>query len=117
MSRRPVIAWLLALAVALTSVTAAVGRAQAAGATEIVICSGYGIVTLTLDEQGNPTGPVHDCPFCLAAMAAAVLPDLPVLHRPLTRGETLSPAAAPARAPAPAPLAQARGPPGPAGAA
>ncbi|QYZ68452.1 DUF2946 family protein [Neotabrizicola shimadae] len=86
MTRRLITGWLLALVLALTSVTASVARAQAAGATDVVICSGYGIVTVAVDESGNPTGPVHDCPFCLAAMGAALLPDLPVALRPLSDG-------------------------------
>lgn len=111
MTRRLITGWLLALVLALTSVTASVSRAQAAGSTDVVICSGYGVVTVSADENGNPTGPIHDCPFCLAAMGAALLSDPPVLDRPLSRGERLGrPSDVAGRVrPAPAPLA--RGPP------
>lgn len=66
---------LLALVLAITSVTMAVARghaAAAAGGTEMVICTGYGLVKVTLDAEGNPTGPVHPCPDCVAAGAALV---------------------------------------------
>ncbi len=89
MSRRIFTGWLLALVLALTSVSASVARAQAAAATDIVICSGYGIVTVTVDENGNPAGPVHDCPFCLAAMGAALLSEPTALVRPQSRGVRL----------------------------
>lgn len=109
--RGAITAWLLALVLALTSVTATVARAQAAGATEMVICSGLGITTITVDAEGNPTGPMHDCPLCLAAMGAALLPALPVADRPLSRGLRIDRPADVAGwvRPAPAPLA--RGPP------
>lgn len=111
MTRRLITGWLLALVLALTSVTASVARAQAAGSTDIVICSGYGIVTVSVDENGNPTGPIHDCPFCLAAMGAALLPDPPVVDRPLSRGVRLDRPDAVAGWVRPAPAPQARGPP------
>jgi hypothetical protein len=66
---------LLALVLAITSVTMAVARGHAAaavGGTEMVICTGYGLVKVTLDAEGNPTGPVHPCPDCVAAGAALV---------------------------------------------
>lgn len=111
MTRRLITGWLLALVLALTSVTASVARAQAAGSTDIVICSGYGIVTVTVDENGNPTGPVHDCPFCLAAMGAALLPDLPAVPRPLSRGVLIDRNGDVAGWVRPAPQPLARGPP------
>ena len=111
MSRRLITGWLLALVLALTSVTASVARAQAAGSTDIVMCSGYGIVTVSVDESGNPTGPIHDCPFCLAAMGAALLPDLPFVARPPSRGVALDRPVDVAGWVRPAPRPLARGPP------
>ena len=79
---RPLFGVLLALSVALTAgmVGAARGQAQVAG--QMVICSGQGVVTITVDAEGNPTGPVHVCPDCvlsfLAAAEAAPLADLTV---------------------------------------
>ena len=112
MTHRLITGWLLALVLALTSVTASVARAQAAGATDIVICSGYGIVTVSVDESGNPTGPVHDCPFCLAAMGAALLPGLPVVARPLSDGMRMDRPGEVAGWARPALPPLARGPPG-----
>ena len=55
-----------------------VARGQAAalsqGGTTLVICSGYGVMTVTLDDEGNPVGPVHPCPQCLAGLVAYLLP-------------------------------------------
>ena len=53
-----------------------VARAQAAAAQgqDIVICSGYGVVTITVDADGNPISPVHPCPDCVAGLAAALVP-------------------------------------------
>lgn len=54
----------------------AVARAQAAGpqGQNIVICSGYGVVTITVDAEGNPISPVHPCPDCVAGLAAVLVP-------------------------------------------
>lgn len=59
----------------LTLVSGSVGMAsarhQARGVDEIVICSGFGLVTITLDAEGKPvrSAPVL-CPDCLPALAA-----------------------------------------------
>ena len=75
--------WLLCLVLALTSGTMAVARGQMAAAGSIVICSGYGIVTVLVDERGAPLGTVHPCPDCIAAHVVALLPPAPVVERPL----------------------------------
>jgi hypothetical protein len=71
----------LCLALALGSVSMAVARGQASalssGGTTLVICSGYGVMTVTLDGEGNPVGPVHLCPECLAGLSAYLPPDSP----------------------------------------
>ena len=68
----------LAIVLALTSLTMAVARGQmhmqTAGGLTLVICAGAGPVTVTLDADGNPVGPVHVCPDCALALIAAVLP-------------------------------------------
>ncbi|WP_092884684.1 DUF2946 family protein [Roseicitreum antarcticum] len=58
---------LLALVLAATSVSMAVARQQAAAGMTVVICTSVGLETITLDADGNPVGPVHLCPLCLAA--------------------------------------------------
>ena len=55
----------LVFALALASVSMATARHQAPAVGSVVICTGHGVVTLTLDAQGRPTGPVLPCPDCL----------------------------------------------------
>jgi hypothetical protein len=72
----------LCLALAVSSVTLATAQAQSAalyGSREIVICAGYGTTTITLDANGNPVGPVHLCPDCLAGLVSYLPPNLPAL--------------------------------------
>jgi hypothetical protein len=101
----------LACALALSSVTMAVARTHAQGVQDVVICSGYGMVTITLDAEGNPVGPVHMCPDCVPAVGAL----LPETGAPLTFSSASAPLALPAAAPEPARLAvlsfRARAPP------
>jgi hypothetical protein len=76
----------LCLALVAGSVTMAVARSQSAafdGSRTIVICTGYGVTTITLDADGNPTGPVHPCPDCLAGLAACIVPGLTLLPAPV----------------------------------
>jgi hypothetical protein len=100
----------LVLVLALASVTLQVARGQAAGVSEVVICAGYGVATVTLDARGNPTGPVHPCPDCLAH-AVGVLPGgaEPAAPAGLARGLACPPLPSPAAQAAPRPAA--RGPP------
>lgn len=62
---------LLAIVMALTGITMAVARGQMAGAQSVVICSGYGIVTIQLDQRGEPIDTVHPCPDCTVVLALA----------------------------------------------
>ena len=66
---------LLALIVALSSVTTTVARAAHHGLQSVVICSGHGARTITLDANGNRVTPIH-CPDCVVAAAAALLPEV-----------------------------------------
>lgn len=74
------VAALLAVILALTSVTMAVARGQTRVAGQVVLCSGYGVVIVHLDAAGNPVdGPegrpgeaVHLCPDMVLAMLAAL---------------------------------------------
>ncbi len=60
----------LALVVALGSLTHALARHQAAGAQTLVICTGYGLVRITLDAEGNPVEHTLPCPDCILSLAA-----------------------------------------------
>ncbi|ALG91744.1 MAG: hypothetical protein CL814_04835 [Confluentimicrobium sp.] len=111
---RPLLATLLALMLSLTSFTLAAARGQAPAAGEMVICSGLGLQTITVDADGNPVGPPHICPDGVAAFISVTTspPVLPL--RRLADGEYLSLPAAltlPGRARL---SAMARGPPVPA---
>lgn len=80
----------LALIVALTSAQMVVARAQAAAVDRIVICSGYGVITVDLDADGNPVGPVHLCPECMAAHGLAILGTPDAVARPVTAAQRVS---------------------------
>ncbi len=81
---------LLAAVLALTSVTMAVARGQTRDvAGQIVICTGAGVTTISVDHDGDPVQQVHLCPdMVLGLLAALDLPD-PTVLRPQTRAEAL----------------------------
>ena len=89
---RRLFAILLCVILGLSSGTMAVARGQASDGMAVTICSGYGVVTLYLDADGNPQpggGTVHMSPDCLSGLGLAALPEAPRLHRPVTRSERL----------------------------
>lgn len=96
---RPALIGLMAVILAVTSLTMAVARGQTHIAGEIVICTGYGITTISVDENGDPVGPVHLCPDMVLGMMAALEMPAPDLTRPdgpasrLTATETTIPLA------------------------
>jgi hypothetical protein len=112
MTWRAPLALILALVLALASQTMAVARTHAAqpGLT-MVICSGYGVTTVTLDADGNPTGPVHPCPDCLSGLALALPAATGTPAMPQTRARAVPVRASAPLPPAWRPVAPARGPP------
>ena len=60
---------LLALAVMASSVTMAVARNQPRPIGEMVLCTGYGMVVVSVDAEGQPTGPMMPCPDCVVTPA------------------------------------------------
>ena len=58
---------LLALAVMASSVTMVQARHQARAVGEVVLCTGYGMVSIEVDAEGNPVGPMLPCPDCIIA--------------------------------------------------
>ncbi len=62
----------LALIVALTSVTHVQARHSAHGAQSMVICTGYGMVRITLDATGNPIEQSLPCPDCVVTPVAVL---------------------------------------------
>jgi len=87
MTRHPrsLLAIILALLMAVTSVTMAVARGQTRVAGEVVICSGYGLTTITVDEFGNEVTEVQICPDMALGLMAAVAHALPFVERPAGR--------------------------------
>ncbi|BBU57785.1 hypothetical protein KU6B_40500 [Mameliella alba] len=59
---RPFIGVLLAMVLALTGLSAAYARGQADPAGSIVICRGLTVVTVLVDDEGQPVEPPHICP-------------------------------------------------------
>lgn len=80
-----VLAFALALVVALTSQTTAQMRGQSMAVGAVVLCLGGSAVTVAVDENGNPTGPAHICPDCMAAQFTAPVPGLVLPSRPAAR--------------------------------
>jgi len=60
---------LLALAVMASSVTMAVARNQPRPIGELVLCTGYGMVVVSVDAKGQPSGPMMPCPDCVITLA------------------------------------------------
>lgn len=73
----------LVLVLVTGSVAMASARHQMRGAGEVVICTGYGLTTITVDAQGNRIpGQVILCPDCVPGLAAltdtaVALPETP----------------------------------------
>lgn len=82
---RNLLSLLLSLVLGLSSVTIAVARSQSPAVDQITICSGYGVVSMAVDADGNPTGPVHPCPECLSGFVFALGSVAPVLSTPVSR--------------------------------
>lgn len=79
------LAFALAFAVAVTSQQMAMARGMTTDAAgQVILCTGQGVVTVTLDAEGNPMGPVHICPDCalsfLDAAGAPATVAAPVVH-------------------------------------
>ncbi|MGS4947166.1 hypothetical protein ACVDG3_16945 [Meridianimarinicoccus sp. RP-17] len=76
----PFLSVLLALVIALTAIHAGAMRGQAKAAGSIVLCTGTGPVSVAVDADGQPVGPVHVCPDCVMSLLAAVDAPSPVPH-------------------------------------
>lgn len=69
--RYPLVAYLLALAVALTGFQMAFARAQPQPVGQMVICSGLGLTTVMVDADGAPVAQSHVCPDGLLTLFLA----------------------------------------------
>lgn len=61
---RRLFALCVVLSLVVTAQAMAVARVAPGPEGAIVLCTGSGPVTVTLDADGNPTGPAHFCPEC-----------------------------------------------------
>lgn len=71
---RHISALMLACALALASIGFAQARHHAGDAQTLVICTGYGLVSITIDADGNPVEQTMPCPDCVLALHA-LLPE------------------------------------------
>lgn len=69
---RPLTCLLLGLLLLLTSQSMAVARGSAMATGSMVICTGDGLVTVYLDENGAPVEAPHPCPDCLILLCEEV---------------------------------------------
>jgi hypothetical protein len=98
------------------SVTMAVARGHATaltrGGVTLVLCSGFGYRTVSLDARGTPMGPSQPCPDCLAGLAAVIPPGPQALPAPLRLANAVKILQAPAAIAHAGPkVPRARGPP------
>lgn len=109
---RQMIALLLAVTVTAMGFAAASARGQTVvGGQVVVLCSDGGLVQVTLDADGNPTGGSHLCPDLAAALLAAHALALPEVSRPETLATRVTALQPRLLASHPVPHALARGPP------
>lgn len=113
---RSLVALLLSLMLAVSSVGMAVARGQepGAGGPTLTLCTTLGSETVTLDAAGNPVPvkPVHLCPDCLSGVLALALGPAQALPLPpLTKATKAAPMVDTHPASADQPTAQARDPP------
>ena len=87
---RGVVHLLLALVVALSSVTMAQARHQPRAVGAAVLCTDRGAVAVAVDAQGRPVGPGLPCPDCVPALLA-VPGAAPTLPAPALRLVALDP--------------------------
>jgi hypothetical protein len=71
--------WMV-LVLATSSVTMAMARHQPRAIGEVELCTGYGLVSVAVDAQGNPTGPLMPCPDATPALAALTDTAVPVIR-------------------------------------
>lgn len=75
------------LCLVLTSQTMAMARGAQGPAGQVVLCTGTGPVTVLIDAEGQPTGPVHICPDCALGLFDAPSLDQDEIAQPLTPGK------------------------------
>jgi len=86
---RQYLAILLALMLSFTGQAMAVARGASSASGQMVICSGNGPLIVSVDENGQPTGPPYICPDYALSLIAATgdAPNFPT--SPIGRKSTL----------------------------
>jgi hypothetical protein len=69
---------LLVLSLVLSTVGFGMARGQAPAVGQMVICTGHGIITVTIDADGNPVRTQTLCPDAALGLLAATAPVAPV---------------------------------------
>lgn len=110
---RKTIALILILAMTTMGYVASAARGQTVlGGQVVVLCSGGGLVQVTLDETGAPTDETHLCPDLAFGLLAALEVSPPAVARPVAAvtdaRRTIAGVVLHGQAPV---VAQARGPP------
>ncbi|MGB3317114.1 MAG: hypothetical protein WBB85_22230 [Albidovulum sp.] len=91
---RTLIASLTCLAVIAMGLAAAMTRGQTRiGGQVVVLCSGGGLVQITLDAEGEPTGGSHLCPDLVPSLLTAIDMVPAQTLQPAVRYEVLHPEA------------------------
>lgn len=80
---RHTLALFLALMLSVTSVGFAQARHQAMGAESFVICTGYGLVQISIDANGNPVERTVPCPDCVVTTLALVAQPIYITAAPV----------------------------------
>ena len=80
-------------------------------ATEMVLCTGTGPVTVWIDANGDPVAPPHDCPDCTLCLPHGLLPETAQPARAMRVARSVLRPAPPKLVSRPAPGPVARGPP------
>jgi len=88
---RRIVGPIVALVIALTSVSAAIARGETMEGRHIVICSGGTLVSIILDADGKPVKRTQICPDYALTILASVMPAPIVALRPATSTTLVAP--------------------------
>jgi len=83
MIRNPLLG-VMAIILAFSSLSAATARGQRYDGQKVVICTGEILVTVTIDENGQPVKHTHVCPDYALLLAAVLIPAGPVILEQLS---------------------------------
>ncbi len=83
---RSLVCSVLLLSMVLTSASMAIARgSQDVASGTMVLCTGTGPISVQIDADGQPIGPVHFCPDCALAFFATTADPMACAFVPLAR--------------------------------